>query len=376
MPDLFTLDDGEHGFFIKFFLLDASVNLNQWAVTPTALKDNLDSFIGKPFVLTPDSGHPDAANGDDLFRTQEKFRVGDITSVGIEEQTGKAWGIAKITDANAIEIIKSGDVSFVSPSVVFNQANIVMQNGAEVVTKFEGAHVAAVKDPAYEIQKAQIKGKCNGSHSTCSTQLEKVQASVDTANIDEESLDNITVTKLIKKKNCSLTAKSSCTDLMSTKTAQDKEKEESNLEELEEERKERKDEQAQDEETEEKKEDSEEQEDEEKKESKKAIRELQKELKSLKAQYNLEKLTPVINSIVEAKVSLGRISDSERQSEFDRLASARVEDLKAWSAEYEGLVKGNQKPYTKYKLQASRQDDGSSKDFDGLILQMREGGVN
>ena len=397
MPELVSFDNGEDGFFIKFFLLDASTNLNRWAVTETALRENLASFIGKPFVLTPDFGHPDAANGDDLFRTQERFRIGDIVSVGIEDDSKKAWGIAKITDQQGIEALKNGEVSFVSPSVVFSQADMVLAGGAETVTKFEGAHVAAVKDPAYEMQKAQIKGKCNGSAVTCNSQLSKVQASVEKSscgkfltrrnenstevfdsNIDPESLDNITQIDIPQKKkkekeNCSLSDNSDSKNSMSTKTAQDEEKEEeqSNLEELDEERKERKEEQSQDEE--EKKEDSEEKE-EEKKDSKKAIRELQKELKSLKAQYNLEKLTPVINKIVEAKVTLGRISESEKQSEFDRLASARVEDLKAWSAEYEGLVKGNQKPYTKYKLQASK--DSSSKDFDNLILQMREGGIN
>lgn len=407
MSELIPFDNGEDGFFIKFFLLDASTNLNRWAVTESALRDNLPSFIGKPFVLTPDFGHPDAANGDDLFKTQEEFRIGEIISVGIENDTSKAWGIAELSERfgknsedkerirEGIKNIREfGNPSFVSPSVVFNERDIILQNNAEFVTKFEGAHVAAVKDPAYEMQKAQIKGKCNGSAVTCNSQLSKVQASVEQSpcgkfltrrnessvdifdsNIDPESLDEITVIdipqKKKKKENCSLSDKSNSTNLMSTNKAQDEEKEEeqSNLEELEEERKERKDEQAQDEDKEEK-EDSEEK-DEEKKDSKKAIRELQKELKSLKAQYNLEKLTPVINKIVEAKVTLGRISDSERQSEFDRLASARVEDLKAWSAEYEGLVKGNQKPYTKYKLQASR--DSSSKDFDGLILQMREG---
>ena len=140
------------------------------------------------------------------------------------------------------------------------------------------------------------------------------------------------------------------------------------MEELEKERKERKEEQSQEEEKE--KENSEE-EDEDKKESKKAIRELQEELATLKAERNLEKKTPYISKIVEAKSSLGKIIESERQAEADRLASASVEDLKAWSAEYEHLVTAEKKPYTKYKLQASK--DSSSKDLDVLVLQMRQG---
>ena len=171
--------ENEDKLFIKFFLLDASVNLNTWGVTRQAMLRGLKTFIGKPFVLTPDYGHPTAASGDDLLVQQEKFRVGDIIDVGIDTKSDKAYGIAEITNSQAKDILKNGDVNFVSPSIVFNNgAEVADKDGNSIITEFEGAHVAGVAEPAYGIDKAEIKGKCIGSKESCNLTLEKVEASV------------------------------------------------------------------------------------------------------------------------------------------------------------------------------------------------------
>jgi len=169
--------ENEDKYFIKFFLLDASLNLNRWGVTEAALRSNLNSFIGKPFVLTPQFDHPSAVSGDDLMVQQEAYRVGDIIQVGIEKRSGKAWGLAEITNDSAAEILKRGDVNFVSPSIVFDNSDEDYNNGSSIITSFTGAHVAAVKDPAYGVTKAEIKGRCSGNSETCLSQLNKVQAS-------------------------------------------------------------------------------------------------------------------------------------------------------------------------------------------------------
>ena len=171
--------ENEDKLFIKFFLLDASVNLNTWGVTRQAMLRGLKTFIGKPFVLTPDYGHPTAASGDDLLIQQEKYRVGDIIDVGVDPKSDKAYGIAEITNSEAKDILKNGDVNFVSPSIVFNNGSEVAdKDGNSIITEFEGAHVAGVAEPAYGIDKAEIKGKCIGSKESCNLTLEKVEASV------------------------------------------------------------------------------------------------------------------------------------------------------------------------------------------------------
>ena len=176
MSGLIRFEDQDK-FFIKFFLLDATLNLNKWGVTEKSLRDGLDSFIGKPFVLTADYDHPNARDGDDLLVHQEKYRVGNIIMVGREERSGKAYGVAEITSKEAIDVLKGGAVNFVSPSIVFNNSDEVDINGNAVIESWEGAHVAGVAEPAYTIEKAQIKGKCSGDKETCLNTLNKVEAS-------------------------------------------------------------------------------------------------------------------------------------------------------------------------------------------------------
>ena len=146
-------------------------------MTEKSLRDGLDSFIGKPFVLTADFDHPNAENGDDLMIQQEKYRVGNIIMVGIEERSGKAYGVAEITNKEAIDVLKGGDVNFVSPSIVFEHSDETDINGNAIINSWEGAHVAGVAEPAYTIEKAQIKGKCSGDKETCLNTLNKVEAS-------------------------------------------------------------------------------------------------------------------------------------------------------------------------------------------------------
>jgi len=165
-------------FFIKTFLVDSSINANRWAVTEESLRKNISSFIGKPIVLTSKFDHPEAKDGDDLLVEQEKYRIGTIIDIGIENKTGKGWALAEITDREAIKLLTDTGISFVSPSIVFGPNDIEIQNSVEVVTRFEGAHLAIVKDPAYGMVKAQIKGQCRGGPE-CISQLRKVQASVE-----------------------------------------------------------------------------------------------------------------------------------------------------------------------------------------------------
>ena len=179
MPEIELIEESDR-FFIKSFIIDESLNLNYWATTDAAIDEYLTTFIDKPFVLTPDRGHPDARDGKDLMIQQEKFRAGTILSVGRDASNGKAWAISEITDEEAKQALKSGEVRFVSPSITFNtDTDMISVAGNDIVTKFNAAHLAGVKEPAYGMQKAQIKGQCSGSPGTCLPQLSNVQASIE-----------------------------------------------------------------------------------------------------------------------------------------------------------------------------------------------------
>ena len=88
-------------------------------------------------------------------------------------------GRVLIKDSEDIDIIKNGEVNFVSPSIVFNNnAEVGDASGNAIITEFEGAHVAGVREPAYGIDKAEIKGRCIGSKEKCDITLQKVEAKV------------------------------------------------------------------------------------------------------------------------------------------------------------------------------------------------------
>src|SRR6185312_4835690 len=68
-------DNGK--FYLKAFLLDSSVNQNEWGVDLATLDANINSYIGKPLVLQDDFEHPNSgdSNYDHVIQYQEKFRI-------------------------------------------------------------------------------------------------------------------------------------------------------------------------------------------------------------------------------------------------------------------------------------------------------------
>ena len=464
--------ENDDKYFIKFFLLDASLNLNRWGVTEKALRSHLNSFIGKPFVLTPNFDHPTAESGDDLMVQQEKYRVGDIIQVGIEQRSGKAWGLAEIKDKKAAEILKRGDVNFVSPSIVFDHIHEEYNDGASIITAFEAAHVAAVKDPAYGVDKAEIKGKCAGGSHTCLAQLSRVQASrskcgrfttikagkkefiiaanecvercvkkkvesgteldeqalaicysecgesntiekenspdtSENANISQESLDNITEEKMLKKKQIGVTEdeykKDTSHKPKKIKESQDMkrrnlfaeekdEKEEADdpneldltdrqeeylkdkeskksrakkAQEDEEKRHKEEMSKANDEEDEEK--DAEEDEDDKKDASLKAqVRSLKSELKALKAKVKSAEVDPLIDQILEAKSQLGKIDE---RVEYAKLAKLDISTLYDLADNYKGIVSAKSQP--RFTVRQASVD--SSVKGDSIFKKISEG---
>ena len=412
MPELEVITE-EDRFFVKFFLLDGKSNLNDWGVTEQALKNNIASFIDKPFILRSDFSHPDAFTGDQLLFVQERDRVGNIFEVGIDQSSGKAWGMAEITDKNAQEVLKKGEVSFVSPSIVFSDFDIIMENGQEKVSRFEGAHVAAVREPAYGMQKAQIKGKCTGSPETCTSQLMKVQASVQrTATpskcgkfikiVDGNKVDIIKKSEYerLKEAKCLVDQLGNCvtkSSLNQKNTSKEpimaeddkKDKDDANEEELEERRKEeskkaeeeeKKEEARKAEEEEKEKEDARKaeeekekedaEEDEDKKEARKAVREMKAELKTIKAEFAKTSKTPLVESILSAKIQARHIVEAEKTAEASKLYSLSAKTLKEIASQYEKV--GNAKrPYSVLEYKSASIDKTNG---DSFLMELGCGG--
>jgi hypothetical protein len=184
-------EDNNGHLYIKAFLLDASENINSWGVTAQSLDKNVNTFIGKPLVLTETFRHPMPPeldrvgdtnyydNDDDPYNTinvneivdhwlqyQEAYRIGSI--IDITEKNGTYYAIIEVTDPAAKDAFRNNDVPlFVSPAI----AQLDPLEDAANITNWTGIHLAVVSEPAYTINKAIISGQCHDNKDRCLLQL-------------------------------------------------------------------------------------------------------------------------------------------------------------------------------------------------------------
>lgn len=192
-PIILNRYKGKEGTFLKKFLIGEEFNMNRWRVTWDAIKQDLDSFLGKPLVLTPDRDHPSVKN-------QENFRVGDIIDVGLDELKRTAWQVSHITDEKTIELIRDEKIKFGSPTVLpYSKATVekVHLGDGKIETtlhRFKGAQDAIVGDPAYGKEVDFIPAICDGTGEGCALKLMEVSAAVNSDNIDQ-----ITIVPFVKQ---------------------------------------------------------------------------------------------------------------------------------------------------------------------------------
>lgn len=158
--------------YIKAFLMDASENINQWGVHPSSLDKHINSFIGKPLVLTADFDHPMPQEDDDdnnpynmikihdvvdhWLAYQEAFRIGNI--IDITRKDDIYYAIIEVTDPTAKDAFKNNDIPlFVSPAIAQLDPNEDPTN----ISLWTGIHLALVSNPAYTIKKALVTGQCH-----------------------------------------------------------------------------------------------------------------------------------------------------------------------------------------------------------------------
>jgi hypothetical protein len=197
-------DDNGH-LYIKAFLLSSEVNINQWGVSPSSLEDKINTFIGKPLVLTENFKHPmppdmdrvagneeydddddpyNAINVDEIvdhwLQYQEVYRVGSI--IDITEKKGTYYAIIEITDPAAKDAFRNNEVPlFVSPAI----AQLDPMEDPSNITNWTGIHLAIVSNPAYTIKKALISGQCHGETERCVLQLRQASVQQQQSNNEE-----------------------------------------------------------------------------------------------------------------------------------------------------------------------------------------------
>jgi hypothetical protein len=174
--------------YIKAFLLDSSVNLNEWGVDFATLDANINTYIGKPLVLQDDFEHPNSGDSkyDHVIQYQEKFRIGNIIDIVKKDSVYSA--IIEVTDNIAKEAFKAGNLPlYVSPQLFHDGVGQEPDNAAKT---WRGTHLAVVKQPAFGILKARVEGQCSGSPDSCLAQLKKASIEKTKCNCVKQAILN------------------------------------------------------------------------------------------------------------------------------------------------------------------------------------------
>jgi hypothetical protein len=164
-------------FFVRAFLIDPSLNINKWAVTEESIPRNINTFIGKPLVLTEGFDHP-GADSDTLnhwLSFQETYRVGTIIDIIPKKNpdTGSTayHAIIEVTNNDLKASLQNNSVPvYVSPAIAEPAATA--GNGL-AISEWTGMHLAIVDEPAFGVKKAVISETCGGDKAGCLMQLRK-----------------------------------------------------------------------------------------------------------------------------------------------------------------------------------------------------------
>lgn len=191
-------DKSGNRMYLKVFLIDASINQNNWGVSQATVDRNIMSALGKPLVLYKNTGletdspyriqglfdHPpmDDGNLDHTYQMQDIFRIGTIIDL-VKDAQGAWWGIVEIANPGVRKaLVEDPNIPFfLSPAIMMRHVNQSHQN----LTDWTFVHIAMVSRPAFGAMKAFVKGECSGDRELCVLRLRK--ASLEVAGVKTEA---------------------------------------------------------------------------------------------------------------------------------------------------------------------------------------------
>ena len=193
---------GRKGFFLKKFLINDKLNKRGWQITWESILKLGESFKGKPVVVTEDGDHP-------AVEEQDDYKIGRILDLEYRDKNHELWAIEEITNKQAQDDIKTGNLKYGSPAIQFyaTDREIISENHERIHTWIAG-HDCLVKAPAYgPVDK--VKAVCIGGKDGCLAKLSKV-ADVGSDNIHQGTVVDF-VSPCEKKKRKEAIAKLSLT---------------------------------------------------------------------------------------------------------------------------------------------------------------------
>jgi len=207
--------EGEKGFFIKSFLINSKLNLNDWEVTEKANRLDGPEFKGMPGIEFFNKGRRDHTVGStyaEALKLQSPHAKGIIRKVIGTETGEKLTQVSRIFDEEMIAKIKKarkeGKKMFVSPAIFPRSIDDV-----QIIERPEGGHIhrvhrylplhyAFVDEPAYGGD-AAITDVCEGAD--CLIKLAKKAATTD--GIGQDDIDPLRTIPIIRVSKCSKTGK-------------------------------------------------------------------------------------------------------------------------------------------------------------------------
>lgn len=180
--------DNEGNLFVKYFLIDSSLNDRKWATTDEANERYARTAIGTPFTVMHDKKeslfgdyHP-FLKGDAPVKEQidfaYKYAIGQIVDVTKDSGQYKAAGgpvmdkpwfaIVKITDPTAKEELSKPDTKLIPEAV---SPGIIHYDGPDnAISSYHIVHLAAVDRGAYGPRAVKV-ASCNGDALSCVPEL-------------------------------------------------------------------------------------------------------------------------------------------------------------------------------------------------------------
>jgi len=201
--------EGESGTFIKSFLINNKLNLNDWEVTAEANRIDGPEFKGMPGIEFFNKGRRDHTVGNtyaDALRLQSPHAKAIIRKVLGTETGEKLTQISRVFDEEIIKKLRNKEIKFVSPAIFPRSINDV-----EIIERPEGGHIhrvhrylplhyAFVDEPAYG-RDAEITDVCDGPD--CLLKLSKAA----TDGIGQDEIDPLRTIPIIRVSKCSKTGK-------------------------------------------------------------------------------------------------------------------------------------------------------------------------
>lgn len=212
--------EGEQGTFIKSFLINNKLNLNDWEVTEEANRLDGPEFKGMPGIEFFNKGRRDHTVGNtyaEALRLQTPHAKAIIRKVLGTETGEKLTQISRVFDEEIIKKLRNKEIKFVSPAIFPRSIDDV-----EIIERPEGGHIhkvhrylplhyAFVDEPAYGGD-AAITDICDGPE--CLIKLEKAT----TDGIGQDETDPLRTIPIIRVSKCSKTGNINVSVIGDTRT--------------------------------------------------------------------------------------------------------------------------------------------------------------